>query len=686
MNTIDKIKVMMCDLTHFNSVLASENIPLGVGMLSAYAQKQLGSKFVFDLYKEPSSLGQDLEKFDPHIVGLSNYLWNQRLSLTFARHLKETRPNIITIFGGPNYPVDKVEQEEFLTAHPEIDFYLPHDAEISFTNLLKLIRENEMSTELIKEGDPPDGVDYIHRGKFISGKISPRAKVSDIPSPYLLGMFDKFLSRHWEPLIITARGCPFQCTFCVEGQDYYTKVYPRDIEEVKEELAYIAKKLEGTEARLNIADSNFGMYKANIEVAKAIEKCRNTYGWPSYVTITGGKNKKERVLESVKYLGKRTSMTLSIQSSDADVLDAIGRTNVSLDTLVETSKELEHMEMGSYSEVILALPLDTKERFLKSIRDLITARIKKVVVFTLMILPGAKLGSIEDRKKYRYIMNYRTLPRSCGKYQWDNTTYAITEVEQVAVGNESLTKEDYLFCRSFSLTLTMFYNGMILRPLHNFLQSQGLSIYDFIYHLHSNLEHAPKDLIELYAELMNDIEAELFETEKDILEHFQSNLEGYLNEDLGMNIYHKTMSEAWLNHFESTIDFAFREAKKFLDIKNGTVSKQVEQFLDEMNQFVLMRAQHLMESGKVLHRQFTFDPNQLESGKLTDNGLINREPTKVVFRHTVSQRKFIEARVLEGGNSKAGIGRVLTSTNVEELFRNAYDENSGVELSTASQF
>jgi radical SAM superfamily enzyme YgiQ (UPF0313 family) len=663
---------MMCDLTHSNKVLASDNVPLGIGMLAAYSQKCLGAKYEFGLYKEPHSLDEDFEAFSPHILALSNYVWNERISLQFARHVKKSHPNIVTVFGGPNYPLDFAEREKFLKAHPEIDFYLPHDAEISFTNCLKLLRENNYNPELIKTVESIDGCDYIYQGKLVSGENLPRLPVTEIPSPYLLGMFDKFLNPKWEPLIITARGCPFQCTFCVEGQDYYTKVHFRDTEEVKAELIYIANALQGTEARLLFADSNFGMYNANIKVAKIVEECRESHGWPSYVTITGGKNKKERVLEAVKYLGKRTSMAFDIQSSDPNILDAIGRKNVSLDTLVETTQELDNMDMGSYSGIILALPLDSTERFLQSVKDLMTAKIQKIVVFTLMVLHGSKLGSIEHKKKFDYLMSYRAFPRSCGKYRWGDTKYAITEVDKVAIGNPTLNKEDYLFCRAFSLTVALFYNDKILEALHNFLKTQGVGTFDFIYHLHSRLEQAPLDLSEFYKELKTDIESELFSSEELLLKHFQENVGDYLNETVGNNLYHKTMTQGWLDHLDSILKFAFEEATYLLNQKNGEMLPQMAEFLGEMQTFIYLRCTKFMDPDRELKHEFRHSPDQLRTGKFFDNKQQNLKAYKVVFRHNDGQKAFINARLLEVSNSNSGMGRVLSSqTNVTALFRDA---------------
>jgi radical SAM superfamily enzyme YgiQ (UPF0313 family) len=61
-----------------------------------------------------------------------------------------------------------------------------------------------------------------------------------VPSPYLAVKMDEFFGGKLLPIIQTNCGCPFTCTFCVEGVKYYGKVYANSREKVAAEIDCIA--------------------------------------------------------------------------------------------------------------------------------------------------------------------------------------------------------------------------------------------------------------------------------------------------------------------------------------------------------------------------------------------------------------------------------------------------------------
>ena len=125
--------------------------------------------------------------------------------------------------GGPNYPDTEKEQVSWLKEHPLIDFYVYRDGELPFSNLVgNLLQENDLDNIKKKK---LLSCHSIVDGKPFFGELAERPKdLSVIPSPYTNGFMDKFFDQKFVPMIQTNRGCPFSCTFCTEGNRYYSKV------------------------------------------------------------------------------------------------------------------------------------------------------------------------------------------------------------------------------------------------------------------------------------------------------------------------------------------------------------------------------------------------------------------------------------------------------------------------------
>ena len=60
------------------------------------------------------------------------------------------------------------------------------------------------------------------------------------------------------PMVQTNRGCPFTCTFCVDGVDAVQKVNQFSMERVKNELNYIGQNVTENVHTLHFSDLNFG--------------------------------------------------------------------------------------------------------------------------------------------------------------------------------------------------------------------------------------------------------------------------------------------------------------------------------------------------------------------------------------------------------------------------------------------
>ena len=132
------IEVWICDLTYTQQTIASDTIPMAVAGIATYTEKHLSTVSDVRIFKYPEDLCKAIENDGlPSIIGFSNYVWNFHLSYGIARILARDYPEILIIFGGPNYPLNQIEQEIFLTSHPAIDIYIAHEGEHAFFNIVK---------------------------------------------------------------------------------------------------------------------------------------------------------------------------------------------------------------------------------------------------------------------------------------------------------------------------------------------------------------------------------------------------------------------------------------------------------------------------------------------------------------------------------------------------------------------
>ena len=144
--------------------------------------------------------------------------------------------------------------------------------------------------------------------KLVVGKSLERIKdLDEIPSPYLGGTLDKFFDGKLTPFLETNRGCPFTCSFCHTGSDYYHKLNKFSSERVKGEIEYIAKRSGSLGiSNLHMADVNFGMYQQDRKVCEWLMESKKKYGWPLQIMATTGKNAKNRIMEVTDTLRNQT--------------------------------------------------------------------------------------------------------------------------------------------------------------------------------------------------------------------------------------------------------------------------------------------------------------------------------------------------------------------------------------------
>jgi radical SAM superfamily enzyme YgiQ (UPF0313 family) len=671
-------QIWLCDLTYTQQTVAADTIPMAIGCIAEYTEKHLGLTSKIPLFKYPEELIKQLENGPiPRILGFSNYVWNFSLSYEIAKFMKLMAPQMIIVFGGPNYPIQDEERQEFLAKHPDIDFYVVGEGEAAFANLVEALLENNFYVDAVKNLALPS-IHCINSSgeRFFTSKLERMVTLDEIPSPYTSGRLDKFFDGKLMPLIQTNRGCPFSCTFCVEGDEYYSKVRKFSTERVNADVEYIGNQMHltrGPNARndLFIADSNFGMYPGDIDTSKALRSTRQRYKWPEYINVATGKNKKERVIEAAELLEGALRLSGSVQSLDPKVLSNIRRDNISVEQLVDLGLHAKRVGVNSYSEIILGLPGDSKDAHFNTISQIIQAGFNIVLPWQLMLINGSELATKNSREKHQMDVRYRIFPRCFGSYQLFGKTFNIAEIEEVCVANSTLPFEDYLECRRLNLFVAIFYNDSIFSGLLKLFRSLKISIFDWILLL---LEKSPySSLDEIIQDFLEATRNELWLSRTDLENFYRSpeNIQRYINGELGKNnlFYFRTL--AITQHINTLKSLAKDSALVMLQ-KAGHNSPELDGFLEELLEYHSMRIRDVfVDSNSELIAKFHYDFLMFENdATVVDFSDVHSETPYVYhFSHSDEQKNLIRRNLAVHGSDSVGIARILSRVFVKKLYR-----------------
>ncbi len=672
-----KTTVSFCDLAHEGH--SCNAIPLGISMVAAYFLEKTAGKADAEVFKHPADYLSYLDREIPRIACFSNYIWNLNLSYEIARRIKEKSPKTIVVFGGPNYPLAPSDQEVFLRQHPGIDFYVFRNGEVPFSHLFETLEHYDFDAEKLKsERVVVPSCHYLAEGSFIGGEVVAAMKeLDEIPSPYLTGLCDKFLANEkLLPLLMTARGCPFKCTFCQEGDDYFNVVRKFSFDRIRSELDYVASRTRNPD--LMFADSNFGMFKHDPDICREIVRVQESFGWPKYFMGISGKNNKARVLEVADIIrngvfgGESVWLSSAIQSTDDSVLEKVKRSNIDADTMVKVATESEAHASNQFSELILALPGDSKKAHFKSVCDLIETGVNVVRSHQYIMLGGSEATTLEGRAEYNPLTRFRVMPHTMNVYELFGETVFAPETDEICVGNDTMTFEDYEECRMFNLTVEVFYNNALLLELFKLLKNNGIPISSLITQIHERATSADSPLTELYEGFRRETN-ELFDSPEQLHDflHQDGIAEQYKSGQLGNNEQLMYSALMVFRHMKDVHGIAYGVAEELLSEK-GSYDDWTKGYLSDLIAFSLLRKQDMLFTDQAENKTFCFDFITLEENGFNDDPRQYTRPegVSIRFAHDQAQKDLIAGYCNAYGTSNSGLGNIFgMGKNVRNFYR-----------------
>ncbi len=489
-----QLRVLIADLNHISpgsewSVLP---VPLNAGYLASYAIAHFKGDLDLRVCKSPAEFIDLVNHFEPHVVALSNYIWNANLAWSAANWVRSTRPSTLIVMGGPNVNTSETEVSlRFMQDRRAIDYYVPNEGEIPFLRILQafssLSSDRSQLTQHSLEGTwslTDDAKAFKDARLDISiaepaGGIDPRTgrllDLDDIPSPYLSGILDGFLADDsYIPLVETNRGCPYSCTFCSCGDMSKSKSSSFPVERVLKELDYIAAQNVSRVSYLYIGDANFGLFQRDVEIAGRLRHLKDSTGYPEHVYLYFAKNSSARVLKIAELLKDMTPISLSRQTQNPEVLANIKRSNIDIDTFTALSLQAKELGVESFAELIYALPGESKSSFIAGAKEILESDVDGLHFFPAMLLEGSEMSTQASRRLYGIQGEFRSIDGASGDYG----SFAASEFEEIVTTTSVFTRRDYFAVRRFHFLQSVLVDadsgGRLFYPLRGLTRDNSL--------------------------------------------------------------------------------------------------------------------------------------------------------------------------------------------------------------------
>lgn len=254
-------------------------------------------------------LKKDIAHFQPNAIIINTSTPCIENDLSAARVAKEFDKSIITIAIGIH--VTELAKESF-KMEPELDIIIRNEVEDTVDEFFNF----KSKIEDIK------GISYIEENKKINNNPK-RGFIDDldrlpIPAWHHIDFNNYTLPFYGRPflLLATARGCPYQCTFCSAKPYYGAKLRYRSPKRVVDEIEYIVNNYSITDFLIWTEGFTINN-KYAIEICKDIIKRKLKISWICNSRVD---TVSEKLLDYMKKAGC-WMIGFGIESGNQDILD-----------------------------------------------------------------------------------------------------------------------------------------------------------------------------------------------------------------------------------------------------------------------------------------------------------------------------------------------------------------------------
>lgn len=327
--------------------------PFGLMSLAAYLIREGIDVKIEDYIVEPYSrerISEVLREFRPDVVGATAVTMNVKKAISILKNFRDEAPGIITMIGGPHATFDA----EGMLSHSHIDYVIRGEGELTATELLDAINSGR-SIEAIK------GISYRKEGTAVHNEnrdFIPDINTLPFPGRHLVQL-SKYRGMNFPVNMMTSRGCPHSCIFCVGHRMVGHKVRYFDVNRVVDEFEMLAGLGFN---QINIVDDLFTSNKKRcMDICEGIITRGIKHPWSAFARVD---TVHEDLLLKLKEAGC-VSLCFGVESGNQEILDRIKK-RTTLDKCRKAADLCRKTGMKPMASYILGLPGETEETIRKS--------------------------------------------------------------------------------------------------------------------------------------------------------------------------------------------------------------------------------------------------------------------------------------------------------------------------------
>jgi anaerobic magnesium-protoporphyrin IX monomethyl ester cyclase len=370
-------------------------LPMGLAYLASFLEEKGHEVKVIDcqaLDIDHEKLKSEIGSFEPNIVGVTSIAPLTRSAFLAAKAAKEALPDVTVILGGPHATF---MDEQIIAEEAAVDFVVRGEGELTLLEIAQNLHDSNKVNSI-------KGITFRRNKKVIRTPNRPFIQDLDkLPKP----AYDHFELDRYRLFgkkllpVITSRGCPFQCAFCVATRMFGKAYRMRSAENVLNEIEWL-KNVHGAEAFTFYDDTLTFDKNRLLKICNGMKNRKIGLPWDCQTRVD---QVSKEILAQMKAAGCQ-QVFFGVESGCQKILDAVNKK-----TSIEQNEKAIRMakQAGLFVTISLMIgyPGETRDTLKQTLDFVQRSKPDDVYLCVATPYPGTELRSLVEKRGWKMSSN-----------------------------------------------------------------------------------------------------------------------------------------------------------------------------------------------------------------------------------------------------------------------------------------